>query len=136
MRLIKSALEYRSIAEIKKVPNGVRGIYCLYKKRGKSYGLVYVGMSGVNGRVAARLRKHQKSLNKDWSHFSYYEVWDNITDAEIAELEGLFLQLSRFDKNTNLQNSQNTHQPLVQLRRKTERELNLEAITQKKLGIL
>jgi hypothetical protein len=136
MRLIKSALEYRKKGEISKVPGGVRGIYCLYKKRGKSYALVYVGMSGVNGRVAARLRKHAKSLNKDWSHFSYYEVWDNITDAEIAELEGLFLQLSRFDKNTNLQNSQNTHKPLIQLRRKTERELNLEAITQKKLGII
>jgi hypothetical protein len=135
MRLIKSALEYRKISEIKKVPNGVRGIYCLYKKRGKSYALVYVGMSGVNGRVAARLRKHAKSVNKDWSHFSYYEVWDNITDVEIAELEGLFLQLSRFDKNTNLSNAQNTHKPLLKLRQKTERELQITPINPKRLGL-
>jgi hypothetical protein len=136
MRLIKSTLEYRKITEIPKIPKGVRGIYCLYKKKGKSYALVYVGMSGINGRVAARLRQHARNLNKDWSHFSYYEVWDNITDAEIAELEGLFLQLSRFDKNTNLQNAQNTHKPLVELRKKTERNLKLVAITQKNLGLL
>ena len=52
LKLIKSALEYRSIKELAKVPSGLRGIYALYKKTGKHFNLVYIGMSaGSDGRI-------------------------------------------------------------------------------------
>jgi hypothetical protein len=42
--------------------------------------------------VKSRLTAHDKSKKKrgNWSHFSVYSVWPNISDAEIEELEGLF----------------------------------------------
>ncbi len=99
LRYIKSSLEYRHIDELKIVPKNLRGIYALYKKQGKYYNLVYIGMSGkeAKGRIRARLTIHKRNKTKIWTHFSYYEVWDNITDQEISELEGLFRQLYRFD---------------------------------------
>ncbi|GAF97179.1 unnamed protein product, partial [marine sediment metagenome] len=32
-----------------------------------------------------------------WTHFSIFEVWENITENEIKELEGLFRQIYRKD---------------------------------------
>ncbi|OED50892.1 hypothetical protein ACH42_00555 [Endozoicomonas sp. (ex Bugula neritina AB1)] len=137
LHLIKSALEYRSIDELSVVPAGLRGIYALYKKQGKSYNLVYIGMSGkgTSGKIRRRLFSHKRASQKDWTHFSYYEVWDNISDAEILELEGLFRQLYRFDCRTNTLNVQQTHKPLVQVRRETEKELELEKVTKKSLNV-
>jgi hypothetical protein len=43
---------------------------------------------------------------KIWSHFSLFEVWDNIDEAEIAELEGLFREIYRKDKRANRFNRQ------------------------------
>ncbi len=137
MRLIKNALEYRPVAELDIVPKELRGIYALYKKQGKSYNLVYIGMSGkgVNGKIRKRLFSHKRDSQKDWSHFSYYEVWDNIGDIEIQELEGLFRQLYRFDSRANAFNVQQTHKPLVKLCRETERSLGLERVTKRSLGL-
>ncbi len=74
MRLIKNALEYRPVTELDVVPKELRGIYALYKKQGKSYNLVYIGMSGkgANGKIRKRLFSHKRDSQKDWSHFSYY----------------------------------------------------------------
>ncbi len=36
-----------------------------------------------------------------WTHFSVFEVWDNIRDDEIVELEGLFRHLYRKDSRAN-----------------------------------
>lgn len=137
MHLIKAALEYRHKDEIDELPFSLRGIYALYKKRGKSYDLVYIGMSGkgASGKIRKRLFSHKRKKADDWTHFSYYEVWDNITDTEIQELEGLFRQLYRFDTRTNTLNIQQTHKPLVQVRRETERELGLDKVTKKSLGV-
>lgn len=137
MRFIKSALEYRHIDEVSVVPRGVRGIYALYRKRGKTYDLVYVGMSGrdANGRIKSRLTRHKRNKVNSWTHFSYYEVWDNITELEIRELEGLFRQLYRFSVNSNSLNRQQTHKPLIATRRKTEKELGVSAINKKVLGV-
>lgn len=92
MKFIKSALEYRTLDEIKLIPNGLRGIYALYNKNEKSFDAVYVGMSGngSNGRIRRRLISHLKNGQKEWTHFSYYEVWDNVSDKEITVIEGLF----------------------------------------------
>ena len=137
LRLIKSALEYRHIDELKHVPPNLRGIYALYRKQGKFYNLVYIGMSGkeAKGRIKARLYRHRRNKSKVWTHFSYYEVWDNITDQEIRELEGLFRQLYRFDSRANNLNKQQTHRPLIKVRRETEKELGIHHVTKKILGV-
>ena len=136
LKLIKSALEYRSIKELTKVPNWLRGIYALYKKSGKHYNLVYIGMSaGGEGRIKSRLNKHKRNKDKSWDYFSYYEVWDNVSDEEIEELEGLFRQLYRFDHRANAFNKQQTHKPLVSVRRNTESQLNLTKINKKNLHV-
>ena len=137
LKIIKSALEYRCIDELIIVPKNLRGIYALYQKEGKNYNLVYIGMSGKEstGRIKARLIKHKKNKTKKWTHFSYYEVWDNINDQEIRELEGLFRQLYRFDSRANMFNKQQTHKPLSKVRRETEKELSVPYITKKTLGI-
>lgn len=137
MKLIKSSLEYRPVDDLKNVPKSLRGIYALYKRQGRFYNLVYIGMSGkgAEGRIKSRLTKHKKNTEKVWSHFSYYEVWDNVDDREIAELEGLFRQLYRFDSRANIFNKQQTHRPLVTVRRETEAELGLSRINKRNLGV-
>lgn len=137
MRFIKSALEYRPIDEVNIVPRGLRGIYALYRKQGKVYDLVYVGMSGrdSNGRIKSRLTQHKRKKLDSWTHFSYYEVWDNITELEIRELEGLFRQLYRFSGTSNSLNKQQTHRPLVATRKLTEREVGVPPINKKTLGV-
>jgi len=59
LRLIKNALEYLPQSDIKVVPKKTRGIYVLYKRRGRAsadehhYDFVYVGMAaaGILGRL-------------------------------------------------------------------------------------
>jgi hypothetical protein len=46
--------------------------------------------SGSNRGMLRRLRSHKRRKAGLWSHFSVYEVWDNIRDDEIRELERLF----------------------------------------------
>lgn len=139
MRLIKSALEYQPIETLKSVPAGVRGIYSLYEKRDGFFDLVYIGMSGreQSGRIRSRLYQHSRSKSKSmsWTHYSYYEVWDNISDTEIREMEGLFRQLYRFDERANRLNRQLTHKPLIAVRKRTERELQVPPMSKRRLGI-
>ncbi|NLR35230.1 GIY-YIG nuclease family protein [Aeromonas hydrophila] len=116
MRLIKNAIEYASIKDVSDISKGSRGIYVLYKRRGfkndrsHHYDVVYVGMARQS--IKSRLDSHQKTKSGLWSHFSAFEVWDNITDIEIAELEGLFRQVYRFDSNANKLNVQKSYEPL------------------------
>jgi hypothetical protein len=41
-----------------------------------------------------------------WTHFSVFKVWDNISDDEIKELEGLFRHIYRKDSRANKLNVQ------------------------------
>lgn len=127
MRLIKSSLEYRKLSELDEIPSRLRGIYVLFKKRGKHLNVVYVGMS--RGGIKGRLKKHRVSKLDMWSHFSYYEVWDNISDDEITDLEGLFRHIYRFDSRANKLNVQQSHKPLRLLRQRTESSLAFQQIT-------
>jgi len=52
------------------------------------------------------MAKHVKTKGDYWSHFSFYEVWDNISDDEIVELEGLFRKIYRYDSKANALNAQ------------------------------
>jgi len=124
LRLIKNALEYLPNTEISTVPRGTRGIYVLYKRRGKAradahhYDLVYVGLASRS--IASRLRSHKRTKGGLWTHFSCFEVWDNISDEEIAELEGLFRHLYRYDSRSNALNKQKGYKKLGEVRRRTE----------------
>lgn len=125
LRLIKNALEYKSIDEIDIVPVRTRGIYALYKrsKNRRNYDLVYVGMArGAKTGIKGRLRSHKKHKNGHWSHFSVFEVWDNIVETEVEELEGLFRHLFKFDRKANSLNKQKSYKKLRKIRKRTEKE--------------
>jgi len=111
LRLIKRWIDYQSIGKINSLPTGLRGFYVLYKhvRKTDSYNVVYVGMScsGTNRvSIIGRLKNHRKRKKGLWSHFSIFEVWDNIRDDEIKELEGLFREIYKKDSRANKLNKQ------------------------------
>jgi len=120
--------------QINDLPVRIRGIYVLYKHRRKRdagakirdiYDVVYVGMArGLRSGIAGRLIAHRRHKIKGelWTHFSVFEVWDNIREDEIAELEGLFRHFYRHDSRANLLNKQRSYMPLNRLRRKCAKE--------------
>jgi hypothetical protein len=94
----------------------------LYQERkgSKVYDLVYVGMArGKESGIRGRLSSHNKRKRDLWSHFSAYEVWDNVREEEVEELEGLFRHLFRYDSNANSLNIQKGYKKLVRLRKNT-----------------
>jgi len=92
----------------------------LYKnKRSDEYEVVYIGVAGLGktggGGVRGRLKSHNARI-KDWSHFSLFEVHDNVTRDEIRELEALLLGIFRHDLRIELTNKQKGSTKLYQLR--------------------
>lgn len=123
LKLIKRCAEWRPKNEYKEVPAGTRGIYTLLKRRrerGKErFDVVYIGLSaGTRQGVRRRLRSHANSTRKSklWDHFSLFEVWDNITEAEIKELEGLFRHIYRKDSQANRINKHKAYRKLYKIR--------------------
>jgi len=118
LRLIKRFSEYIRIDEINKMPKGIRGIYVLYKFRSrlKKYDVVYVGMnkSGKGG-IRKRLKTHRRLKKGLWTHCSIFQVWDNISDEEILELEGLFRHIYRSDSRANKLNKQGSFKKLKKI---------------------
>src|SRR5450631_3597608 len=116
LRLIRSCAQWIPKTQIDSVPMGFRGIYALqrHRPRIKKYDVVYVGMADGNAGIRARLMAHANSKRKSqlWTHFSAFEVWPNITEAEIAELEGLFREIYRKDKRANRLNRQKRCNPI------------------------
>jgi len=128
LRLIKRCKEYVRVEEILDVPRGIRGIYVLYKfrRRINRYDVVYVGMTNAGGGgVLRRLRGHKKHKAGLWSHCSVFEVWDNIRDEEIIELEGLFRHIYQRDSKANTLNVQRGFKKLRQVRVKNVEEWSL-----------
>jgi hypothetical protein len=137
MRLIKSVLEYIPKDRWGELEWGMRGFYVLYNYRRRSaqddnFDFVYVGLSQNN--IKGRIKKHANSLTKwdKWTHFSVFEVWDNISAEEIAELEGLFRHLFRWDSKANTLGIQKSYKPLTILRKRTEQEEEQEQFRWKK----
>jgi hypothetical protein len=96
------------------VPDNTRGIYALLKEQGKDrFDVVYVGKSGRSktAGVYSRLESHLKSKQFKWTHFTIFEVHDNLTDQDITELEGLFRHMYRKDSQANKHNTQLRHKP-------------------------
>lgn len=122
LRLIKRCAEYISLGDVDRLPRGLRGIYVLYRYRRKvkKYDVVYVGMTHAGGRggIRSRLIRHRQRKAGLWSHCSIYEVWDNIREDEVAELEGLFRHIYRRDSRANKLNKQKGYRKLRQVRSK------------------
>lgn len=123
LRLIKRSIEYLPVDEVTRFPRGIRGIYVLYKYRPRleQYDVVYVGMTnaGDGGGVRQRLRGHRKNKAGLWTHCSVFEVWDNIRNDEIVELEGLFRHIYRHDSRANALNVQRRFKRLRQVQNDT-----------------
>lgn len=104
--LVKSIDEFVPKDRISELPNDSRGIYVLLDKRkteaGKDvFDVVYVGMSKWN--IRHRLSTHARSKRKSdlWSHFSVFQVNENIPSSVVTEMEGLLRRIYRKDSNAN-----------------------------------
>ena len=60
---------------------------------------MYIGPAGgPYAGMPARVTRHARKFPKGaWTHFSIFEVWDNMAEAEVRELEGLLRHIFRFD---------------------------------------
>lgn len=115
LRLIKRCLLFQKWDEkdkAKSIPNITRGVYVLYKQKRKEFNVFYIGVAGVKKNpkkgIGSRLSQHARDPKKQgrWTHYSAFEVHDNITTDDILELEGLLLRIFRYDPRIKLDNRQ------------------------------
>ena len=99
------------------IPGGTRGVYALlhFHPGSSRYDVVYIGMAPT-GSIRSRLRSHKKSSTKIWTHFSIFEVWENVGGREVEELEGLFREIYRKDSRANRFNKQKKYKRLQKVR--------------------
>jgi hypothetical protein len=114
--LIQYCIEREAKDNIEQIPAGIRlrGIYALFNKKQQDFNVAYIGISTSNMR--GRLMSHRRSKKKEWTHYSIYKVWPNITDGEIKELEGLFLHIYCKDSRAQAFNKQKSKKPLRRVR--------------------
>ncbi len=115
LRLIKRCKLYQLRGDWNPIPPITRGVYVLYRAgrprngRKRIFEVAYIGVGGVStaprSGVATRIRSHHKTKD-DWTHYSFFEVHDNISREEILELEGLLLRIFRHDPRIRLANVQ------------------------------
>ena len=96
LRIIKRWRRYEQRGDLRFVLPITRGVYVLYQlKRGK-YQVLYIGVAGLSkvqkSGIASRLRSHDKK-RKHWTHYSFFEVHDNVSHDEIRELESFLLSI-------------------------------------------
>ena len=119
LRLIKNSVEFCDKVEIKNVPRYTRGIYVLYKRRsGNSdvFDVVYIGMAAAEkASVRRRLNRHKNQKGRYWTHFSVFQVWENIGAQEVKELEGIVRHLYHKDSRANKLATQKRYRPLIKL---------------------
>ena len=130
LRFIKRCQLYRkrSTCRLKAfIPHITRGVYVLYKDKSnaskKKFEVFYIGVGGVKkaatSGIRSRLRSHDKHKD-DWTHYSLFEVHDNISREEILEIEQLLLRIFRHDDRIRLDNVQLGSNVLKQLSRSSE----------------
>jgi hypothetical protein len=122
-RTIKRWLRYQTRSQWRFIPRNTRGLYVLYRKRGADrYETFYIGVAGLGatggGGIRARLKSHD-SRKPEWTHFSMFEVHDNVTRDEIRDLESLLLGIFRHDDRIRLSNKQIGSRKLYELRKAT-----------------
>jgi len=93
----------------------------LYKQRGKKkHEVVYIGVAGIGenggGGIKSRLRSHHQN-KKGWTHYSIFEVHNNVFAEEIREVEALLLGIFRHDPRIKLVNTQRGSKKLYKLQR-------------------
>ena len=117
LRFIKRCAEKIPQSEISHIPDKTRGIYALLKKDPRGFKVVYIGMSGGSKTMGIKFRlnsaKKSKRKRDKWDYFSFFEVWDNISEPEVRELEGLIRHIYRHDKSVNQLNRQRRFKPLT-----------------------
>ena len=91
LRTIKRWQRYQPRDNWSLVPRNTRGLYVLYRKRKVDrYEVCYIGVAGLGvtggGGIRSRLKSHN-AKKPDWTHYSLFEVHDNVTREEIRELE-------------------------------------------------
>jgi len=122
LRLIKRCAEFieNKRQYISLIPPNTRGIYTLLKHNRKTgkYNVVYVGMAGGEGKggVRSRLKTHRRRKGKLWDYFSVFEVWDNIREEEIRELEGILRHIYRLDTRANSLAKQKSFKKLTKVK--------------------
>jgi hypothetical protein len=110
LRIVKRWKRYlpKDKEGLSEIPPMTRGFYVLYNQETDGhYEVTYIGISGLGNKTAlgGRIRSHAKR-KKGWTHFSFFEVHDNISGEEIRELEGLLLAIFCDDKRIELSNVQ------------------------------
>lgn len=123
LRLIKRWKRHESRDKWSEVLTDTRGVYVLYNMVAEdSYHVVYIGVAGLGptggGGIRRRLKRHDANIS-GWTHFSLFEVHDNITGDEIREIEALLLGIFRHDPRIELTNKQKGSRKLNQLRKLT-----------------
>jgi hypothetical protein len=83
----------------------------------------YIGIAGKGG-IRGRLESHARH-KRNWTHFSYFEVHDNISAEEIRELEALLLQIFRHDPRVHLSNVQTGSRKFSALRSEHRRRARI-----------
>lgn len=121
LRFIKRWKRYELRKNWSKVPRQTRGVYVLYRNRSANrHEVVYIGVAGLGvtggGGVRSRLKSHNQKI-RNWTHYSIFEVHDNVTREEIREFEALLLGIFRHDPRIKLTNKQKGSKKLRQLRR-------------------
>jgi hypothetical protein len=121
LHFIKQCIERREFKEqeVEKIPSKTRGIYVLlHQKEPDVYDVMYIGMTaaGVHGRLQSHLKSGTKT--KFCSHFSMFEVHDNVPEEEIEELEGILRHIFRKDSHANQLAHQRGYGPLREVRRR------------------
>lgn len=122
LNLIKRWKRYEPRQSWQHIPPYTRGLYVLYTCVGKEHRVFYIGVAGIGatggGGIRSRIKRHDLKFSKGkWSHYSYFEVHDNVGRAEIRELESLLLTIFRFDARIKLANKHKGSRPFTQLRR-------------------
>src|ERR1700675_4514242 len=105
LRLIFRCAQWIPKSSRNRIPPRVRGIYALHcygkKLKKDKFDVAYIGMSSGKSGIRSRLAAHARNKGSEWSHFSLFEVWPNISEDEISELEGLFREIFRKDAHAN-----------------------------------
>jgi len=138
LKLIKRCVEFCDVKDIRHIPRNTRGIYVLYQRYNKSgdgYDVVCIGMArGAKSGAHRRLNAHRRFKRKKdkWTHFSLFEVRDNVTEDEVAELEGLFRHVYRKDTKANALNVQKGFKKLKRVGKEKLEEWQRASTTRKK----
>lgn len=120
LRILKQCAVLQEQKMLESVPSHTRGIYVLFKHQPKTdnYDVVYVGLAGgPHAGIRRRLRSHSREKRGAWTHFSVYEVHDNVQPDDVSELESLFRQIYSKDSRANRLNIQKGSKKLKDITR-------------------